>query len=123
MHHLLAARGQHRAASVPDLVIATIAERAQLTDMVIPGYTGPMKTAISLPYETYARASRRAGDLGLSRSEFFARAAQHYLDDLDAQSLTSQIDDALDHGGASDEAAIAATEIGYRLLADTDNEW
>lgn len=82
-----------------------------------------MKTAISLPDETYERASRRAGDLGLSRSEFFARAAQHYLDDLDAQSLTSQIDDALDRFCASDEAATDAIEVGYRLLADTDNEW
>lgn len=31
MQHLLAARGEHRAPSVPDLVIAAIAERAQLT--------------------------------------------------------------------------------------------
>lgn len=82
-----------------------------------------MKTAISLPEETYERASRRAGDLGMSRSEFFARAAQHYLDDLDAQSLTSQIDDALDRVGASDEAAADATEAGHRLLANTDDEW
>lgn len=82
-----------------------------------------MKTAISLPDEAYERASRRAGELGLSRSEFFARAAQHYLDDLDAQSLTSQIDDALDRVGASDEAAADATAAGRRLLVDTDDEW
>lgn len=82
-----------------------------------------MKTAISLPDDTYERASRRAGDLGLSRSEFFARAAEHYLDDLDAQSLTSQIDDALDRAGASDEAASDAVVAGHRRLADTDDEW
>ena len=31
----------------------------------------------------------------MSRSEFFARAAQRYLDELDAESLTHQIDQAL----------------------------
>ena len=63
--------------------------------MVIPGHTLGMKTAISVPDETYQRAARRAGDLGMSRSEFFA-AAERYLDQLDAQSLTRQADDALD---------------------------
>lgn len=82
-----------------------------------------MKTAISLPDETYERASRRAGDMGLSRSEFFARAAQRYLDELDAQSLTSQIDDALDRFDPTDDAAADARAVGYRLLADTDDKW
>ena len=45
-----------------------------------------MKTAISLPNETFERVSRRASDLGMSRSEFFARAAQRYLDELDSHS-------------------------------------
>lgn len=90
---------------------------------VIPGHTGVMKTAISLPDETYERASRRAVDLGLSRSEFFARAAQRYLDDLDAQSLTGQIDDALDRGGVTDDAAADAIAVGHRLVAGTDDEW
>ncbi|OEV04845.1 ribbon-helix-helix protein, CopG family [Streptomyces oceani] len=82
-----------------------------------------MKTAISLPDETYERASRRASDLGVSRSEFFARAAQRYLDELDAQSLTGQIDDALEYVGTLDEATSDAIEAGRRLLADTGDEW
>jgi len=91
--------------------------------VVIPGYTIGMKTAISVPDETYERASRRAGDLGMSRSEFFARAAERYLDELDAQSLTTQIDDALDRLGAPDDTAADAVAAGHRLLADTDDEW
>ena len=47
-----------------------------------------MKTAISVPDDTYVRASRRAKDLGMSRSEFFSRAAARYLDELDSRSLT-----------------------------------
>ena len=38
-----------------------------------------MKTAISVPDETFAQATRQAAELGISRSEFFARAARRYL--------------------------------------------
>lgn len=71
-----------------------------------------VKTAISLPGETFDRVSRRAADLGLSLSEFFARAAQHYLDELDAESLTGQIDRALDVLGVPDDTQGAAVEVG-----------
>ena len=54
-----------------------------------------MKTAISLPDDTYEEATRQAAELGISRSEFFARAARRYLDELASQSLTQQIDEAL----------------------------
>lgn len=90
---------------------------------VIPGHTHAMKTAISLPDETFDRASRRASDLGMSRSEFFARAAQHYLDELDNQSLTGQIDSALAHLAVTDEAEAAATASGHRVLDAVDDEW
>lgn len=82
-----------------------------------------MKTAISLPNETFEQASRRAGDLGLSRSEFFARAAQHYLDELDTQSLTSQIDSALEHFDAPEETASGAVAVGRHVLDTVDDEW
>src|ERR1700735_3255314 len=62
---------------------------------VIPGYTSDMKTAISLPEDTFEQATRQAAELGISRSEFFARAARRYLDDLASRSLTQQIDEAL----------------------------
>src|ERR1035441_4126666 len=52
--------------------------------MVIPGYTGHVKTAISLPGDSYEQATRQAAALGISRSEFFARAARSYLDELAA---------------------------------------
>jgi predicted DNA-binding protein len=91
--------------------------------VVIPSYTLSMKTAISVPNETYERASQRAGDLGISRSEFFTRAAQRYLDELDAQSLTRQVDDALNRLGAPDDTAAGAVVAGHRLLAEMDDEW
>lgn len=82
-----------------------------------------MKIAISLPDDTFERASRRAKDLGLSRSEFFARAANRYLEELDVESVTKQIDAALKRIGEVDESNNAAVEAGHRLLLDASNEW
>ena len=81
-----------------------------------------MKTAISLPDETFDRASRRAVELGMSRSEFFATAAQRYLDELDAQSLTAQVDAALETLPTGDDPAEDAVTAGRRLLM-ADDDW
>jgi metal-responsive CopG/Arc/MetJ family transcriptional regulator len=54
-----------------------------------------MKIAISLPDKTFARAEQAAKRLGVSRSEFFARAAERWLDDLDDDQTTDAIDRAL----------------------------
>lgn len=89
----------------------------------IPGYTSGVKTAISVPDDTFNRASRRARDLGLNRSEFFARAAQRYLDELDAESLTRQIDAALDRLDWPDDSDTQAIAAGHRVLAAVDDEW
>ena len=82
-----------------------------------------MKTAISVSDETFNRVSRTAADLGMSRSEFFARAAQRYLDELDAQSLTSQINTAMAHLDGTDETEAAAVVAGHRILDAVDDEW
>jgi Arc/MetJ family transcription regulator len=80
-----------------------------------------VKTAISVPDETFEQATRQAAELGISRSEFFARAARRYLDELASRSLTQQIDEALEAAG-SDDSAAAAAEAGRRWLAAGD-EW
>jgi metal-responsive CopG/Arc/MetJ family transcriptional regulator len=54
-----------------------------------------MKTAISLPDETFTRVEQAAKLLGVSRSEFFARAAERWLDDLDDDQTTNAINQAL----------------------------
>ena len=78
-----------------------------------------MKTAISLPDDTFDRASRRAKELGVSRSQFFATAAQRYLDSLDRESLTARIDQALALVGDDPETA-AVIRAGRRRLARDD---
>lgn len=82
-----------------------------------------MKTAISVPDQIFDRASDRAKALGLSRSEFFARAADSYLDQLDAQSATRQIDAALERLGAVDDSNAAAVAAAHQMLTDTEDEW
>ena len=82
-----------------------------------------MKTAISVPDDTFDRATQRAADLGVSRSEFFARAAERYLDDLDDRSLTREIDAALERLQSPDDSTEEAVAMGRRILANTDDEW
>lgn len=78
-----------------------------------------MKTAISLPDSTYERATKKSRELGISRSEFFARAAEVYLDELAGHWLTRQIDEALETTG-TDESSSAAVNAGRRRLAGDD---
>lgn len=55
-----------------------------------------MKTAISVPDQTFERVEQAAARLGVSRSEFFARAAERWLRDLDDTDTTVAIDRALE---------------------------
>lgn len=59
----------------------------------------------------------------MSRSEFFSRAAAHYLDELDVESVTRQIDQAVATLGAADDSAADAVAVGRRLLAHGADEW
>ena len=87
---------------------------------VLPGYTSAMKTAISVPNATFEEATKRARELGISRSEFFSTAARRYLDDLARESLTRQIDQALELPGYDDDASAAAVSAGRTQLSDDD---
>jgi metal-responsive CopG/Arc/MetJ family transcriptional regulator len=80
-----------------------------------PVILGIVKTAISLPDETFERVERAAAQLGVSRSEFFARAAERWLRDLDDAQTTDAINQAL-AGVAQDTAFIdvAAARVAQR---------
>ncbi|RLK55548.1 MULTISPECIES: CopG family transcriptional regulator [Actinokineospora] len=82
-----------------------------------------MKTAISVPDETFAQVDRGAKCLGVTRSEFYVRAAQYYLSHLEQESLTNDINAALDVIGADDDSGAAAVTAGRGVLAQADDEW
>ena len=63
-----------------------------------------MKTAISVPDQTFSRVDDAAKRLGVSRSEFFARAAERWLTDLERDDVTQAINRALEAAGEDDHA-------------------
>lgn len=75
-----------------------------------------MKTAISLPDDTFRRVDGAAKRMGVSRSEFFARAAERWLNALEEDDTTAAINAAIsgmesDHAFA-DAAAAALLNCG-----------
>ena len=80
-----------------------------------------MEMGISMPDDAFERVSLRAHTLGMSRSEFLVRAAQRYLDQLDAESLTEQINSALAAIDATDETQRAAAIAGRRVVGSVDD--
>lgn len=60
-----------------------------------PVILGSVKTAISLSDDTFCRVDRAAKRLGVSRSEFFARAAESWLRTLEEEDATEAINRAL----------------------------
>lgn len=81
-----------------------------------------MKTAVSVPDETFAQVEQRAEDLGVTRSEFYTRALRHYLRYLQEESLTGDIDEAI-AAVEGDDSADAAVTAGRGFLARMDDEW
>lgn len=93
---------------------------ARLPLRILPSYTRAVKTAISVPDDTFARVDRRASELGVSRSEFYATAASRYLEELDRTSLTARINEALEVVGEDQDSADAVAYSSRRLAEDND---
>jgi metal-responsive CopG/Arc/MetJ family transcriptional regulator len=76
-----------------------------------------MKTAISLSDDTFRRVDRAAKRLGLSRSEFFARAAESWLTVLEEDDTTEAINQALRCGQVDHQF----TDVAASALTTADN--
>lgn len=81
-----------------------------------------VKTAISVPDETYDRVERVAKKHGMNRSQFYAAAADRLADELESADLTAAIDAVID-AVARDESTEFAVAAGQALLATEDEEW
>lgn len=82
-----------------------------------------MKTAISIPDATFQKVEDQARKLGMNRSEFFTKAVSCYLEELDKESLTGLIDDAIDLAEETDGSSSDAVAAGKALLVGMDDEW
>jgi predicted transcriptional regulator len=77
-----------------------------------------VKTAISVPDATFRRVDCAAKQMGVSRSEFFARAAERWLDALDDDGTTDAINRAIagqPAGHEFTEAAATAMVVSHQL--------
>ncbi|MBA0127668.1 ribbon-helix-helix protein, CopG family [Haloechinothrix sp. YIM 98757] len=81
-----------------------------------------MKTAISIPDATFDRVEKRAAAMHLSRSEFYARAAQRYLEELESSELAQHIDEAVSLAEEDDSNTNAAT-AGRTRLTEASGDW
>lgn len=82
-----------------------------------------MKTAISVPDETFARVEHAAARLGVSRSEFFSRAAERWIAELADAGTTEAIDVVLAEApDAADTDRAFVSGAARRTLA-ADDRW
>jgi predicted DNA-binding protein len=82
-----------------------------------------MKTAISLPDQAAERFDRIAQKHGMTRSEFYRRAAEHYADELLDTDLTAQIDEAIDAAGQPGTETAALRRAANARLVEASDEW
>jgi metal-responsive CopG/Arc/MetJ family transcriptional regulator len=69
-----------------------------------------MRTAISVPDETFQRVEQAVKRLGVSRSQFYVRAAQRWLDALEHEDTTDAINLAID--GTAPDSAFTDAAVG-----------
>ncbi|HWJ84098.1 MAG TPA: hypothetical protein VNR62_01640 [Cellulomonas sp.] len=81
-----------------------------------------MKTAISVPDETFSAVEVRAAALGMSRSEFYTRGAELFLERTAADSVTARIDVVVEYVGAADDSHVEAVAAGRLALAHEAGE-
>lgn len=80
-----------------------------------------MKTAISLPDHVAARIDASARQHGMTRSEFYRRAAERYAAELERDDLTARIDAAVAAGGQPSEDTAPFRSHAARVI--TRDEW
>ena len=85
-----------------------------------------VKTAISLPKALFKRADELAREMKVSRSKFFALAAQDYILHLENERLRKQINDAVRNATEEDDEKFyysSAIQMARIAESDPDNQW
>lgn len=82
-----------------------------------------VKTTISVPSEVYARATRRAKELGTSRSAFFAGAAEKELDAANTSAGVIDRINAVVDAVKDDTIEFTLTAARRLLVKDDGTKW
>ena len=80
-----------------------------------------MKTAISIPDELFEAADALAEELGVSRSELYARAVEEYVAKLRAADLTAKLNQVYAEEPSGVEAGIRSAQA--RSTGTDAGEW
>lgn len=78
-----------------------------------------MKTAVSIPDDVFEAADRAAKRLGVSRSEFYARAVARLVHELRAQDVTRRLDEVY----AAEPAVLDAALGAAQAASIEDEQW
>ena len=78
-----------------------------------------MKTAISLPDALFEKAERLAANLGLNRSQLFARALEAYIERYDNEAVT----DRLNQVYAVEQASMDEVMLEMQIKTFGDEGW
>ncbi|MGG5753536.1 CopG family ribbon-helix-helix protein [Zafaria sp. Z1313] len=82
-----------------------------------------MKTAISIPDSTFEQAEAAAQAMGVSRSEFYRRAAELLIRASSSESVTARVDATLARAGGGGGDADFAVAAGQRILIADGDDW
>jgi metal-responsive CopG/Arc/MetJ family transcriptional regulator len=74
------------------------------------GYTFGMKTAISVPDDVFSEVDAQAKKLGMSRSEFYVRAAVKELRAMSSEEVTAQLNAVYDEIDSSLDPALRVAQ-------------
>lgn len=83
-----------------------------------PGYTASMKTAISINEELFESAERFARERGMSRSELYATALRHYLEERRGERVAERLDEV--YGAERENLDPAIARLQARSLPEDD---
>jgi len=103
----------------PSSSLAAADIRSALDAWYDKGYTVAMKTAVSVPNDLFVHAEHLASQLGISRSELYARALRELVDRLESATVTKQLDAAyakVDSSLPPDLAAAAQRTLFLRQV-------
>ena len=84
-----------------------------------------MKIAVSLPDELFRQADDMADQLGLSRSQVYARALEEFLDAHggDHDPVTARLNELADHADPTAVGTAVGVAAGRQLIAGGQWEW
>jgi predicted DNA-binding protein len=75
-----------------------------------------MKTAISIPDQTYKRIGRAVRRLKMSRSRFFLEAAEAYLNRMDRDTITDRINKFIAENGQVPVDSVMRSHVNRMML-------